>query len=59
MTIIYILAILFVSLFVLVKVLENSKMQISDESTSKLSRWFMPLVGVLLVVQLIMMAFRD
>lgn len=59
MTIIYILAILFVALFVLVKVLENSKMQISDESTSKLSRWFMPLVGVLLVVQLIMMAFRD
>ncbi|CAI8181653.1 MAG: Uncharacterised protein [Glaciecola sp. HTCC2999] len=59
MTIIYILAILFVSLFVLVKALENSKMQISDESTSKLSRWFMPLVGVLLVVQLIMMAFRD
>lgn len=59
MTIIYILAILFVSLFVLVKVLENSKMQISDESTSKLSRWFMPLVGVLLVVQLIMMVFRD
>lgn len=59
MIIIYILAILFVSLFVLVKVLENSKMQISDESTSKLSRWFMPLVGVLLVVQLIMMAFRD
>lgn len=59
MTIIYILAILFVALFVLVKVLENSKMQISDESTSKLSRWFIPLVGVLLVVQLIMMAFRD
>lgn len=59
MTIIYILAILFVSLYVLVKVLENSKMRISDESTSKLSRWFMPLVGVLLVVQLVMMVFRD
>lgn len=59
MTMIYILAILFVSLFVLVKILENSKMRISEESSSKLSRWFMPLVGVLLVVQLVMMMFRD
>ena len=58
MTIIYILVILFLTLFVVTKVIENSKMRISDEDTSKISRWILPLVGVALSVQLIMFMLR-
>ncbi|MGJ8629638.1 MAG: hypothetical protein ACSHWT_01195 [Glaciecola sp.] len=58
MTIIYILVILFLTLFVVTKVIENSKMRISDEDTSKISRWILPLVGVALIVQLIMFMLR-
>jgi hypothetical protein len=58
MTIIYILVILFLTLFVVTKVIENSKMRISDEDTSKISRWLLPLVGVALIVQLIMFMLR-
>ena len=58
MTIIYILVILFLTLFVVTKVIENSKMRISDEDTSKSSRWILPLVGVALSVQLIMFMLR-
>mgnify|MGYP000197492464 FL=1 len=59
MTIIYILVILFLTLFVVTKVIENSKMRISDEDTSKISRWILPLVGVALIVQLIMFMMRG
>ncbi|MDG1255725.1 MAG: hypothetical protein P8Q24_10565 [Glaciecola sp.] len=59
MTIIYILVILFLTLFVVTKVIENSKMRISDEDTSKISRWILPLVGVALIVQLIMFMVRG
>jgi len=58
MKIIYILVILFLTLFVVTKVIENSKMRISDEDTSKISRWILPLVGVALSVQLIMFMLR-
>ena len=58
MTIIYILLILFLTLFVVTKVIENSKMRISDDDTSKISRWILPLVGVALIVQLIMFMLR-
>jgi hypothetical protein len=58
MTIIYILVILFLTLFVVTKVIENSKMRISDEDSSKISRWILPLVGVALIVQLIMFMLR-
>jgi hypothetical protein len=40
------------------KVIENSKMRISDEDTSKISRWILPLVGLALIVQLIMFMLR-
>ena len=59
MTIIYIIVILFLTLFVVTKVIENSKMRISDEDTSKISRWILPLVGVALIVQLIMFMMRG
>ena len=59
MTIIYILGILFITLFVVVKLVENSKMRISDEDTSKISRWILPLVGVAIIVQLIMFLLRG
>lgn len=59
MTIIYILGILFITLFVVVKLVESSKMRISDEDTSKISRWILPLVGVALIVQLIMFLLRG
>lgn len=51
-----ILALLFVSLFIIVIVTEKYGSR-DTEKTAKLSRYIMPLVALLLVAQLIKMAF--
>lgn len=48
-----ILVVLFAVLFLLVTVLEKSGSTMSEEQQSKLSRWILPLVALLLVAQLI------
>lgn len=55
--IILILLILFVALFVMVTLLERFGKKQSEEEVSRLSRWILPLVGLLLVLQLIAYAF--
>jgi phosphoglycerol transferase MdoB-like AlkP superfamily enzyme len=55
MTILYIIGILFLALVIIVPLLEKSKWRMSGEDMSKLTRWFWPLLMILLVAQLIKM----
>ncbi len=57
MEVIILLAVLFGALFIVVPLLERSKMRISNEDAAKWARWIWPLMGVLLVIQLIRMVF--
>ncbi|MDP4527660.1 hypothetical protein Q3O59_01275 [Alkalimonas delamerensis] len=56
--IIMILGLLFVALFVLVTVLEKYGKKRSDEELSQISRFIFPLVGIVLLAQLLYMLFR-
>ncbi|GGF53075.1 hypothetical protein [Alteromonas lipolytica] len=55
MTILYIIGILFLALVVIVPLLEKSNWRMSGQDMSKLTRWFWPLLMILLVAQLIKM----
>ncbi|MCV2885926.1 hypothetical protein OE749_14635 [Aestuariibacter sp. AA17] len=55
MTVLIILAVLFVTLILVVPMLERSKSKFSQEDVAKMSRWIWPLVMILLVTQLIML----
>lgn len=55
MTVIIILAVLFAALFIVIPLVERSKFRMSNEEVGKISRWIWPLVGILLVIQLIRM----
>lgn len=55
MTVLYILAILFVALVVIIPLLEKSNWRMSGSDMTKLSRWFWPLLMILLFAQLIKM----
>ena len=57
MTLLIILVVLFATLAIAVTVMEKSKVRMSDEDTAKWARWIWPLIGVLLIVQLFMLAF--
>ncbi|MFT4994413.1 MAG: hypothetical protein ACI965_001440 [Paraglaciecola sp.] len=54
MTVLIILGILFVALVIIVPLLERSKVKMSDEQMSKLGRWVLPLLAVMLIAQLFM-----
>ena len=57
MEVLILLAVLFAALVIVVPLLERSKMRISNEDAAKWAKWIWPLMGVLLVVQLIRLAF--
>lgn len=57
MEVLILLAVLFGALMIVVPLIERSKVRISEEDTRKWSRWIWPLMGVLLVVQLLRMLF--
>ncbi|ALM91093.1 MULTISPECIES: hypothetical protein [Alteromonas] len=57
MEVLIILAVLFGALFIVIPLIERSKMRISDEDTAKWSKWIWPLMGILLVAQLLRMMF--
>ena len=44
-------------LFIVIPLIERSKMRISDEDTAKWAKWIWPLMGILLVAQLLRMLF--
>lgn len=58
MTVIYILAALFITLFLVIPLIERSKTRISEQDMAKIGRWVWPLVMLLLVLQLLLMVFR-
>lgn len=58
MTVLIILGILFASLFIVIPLLERSKMRMSNEDLQKITRWIWPLMMILLVVQLIRMLIQ-
>lgn len=57
MTLLIILGILFVTLAIAVTLLEKSSFRMSDEETAKWSRWILPLLVILLVIQAFQMMF--
>ncbi|WP_160177764.1 hypothetical protein [Paraglaciecola mesophila] len=54
MTVLIILGVLFIALLVVVPLLERSSFRMSNEQISKMSRWILPLLVVMVIVQLIM-----
>ncbi|WP_041713833.1 hypothetical protein [Paraglaciecola sp. T6c] len=54
MTVLIILGVLFIALLIVVPLLERSSFRISNEQMSKMSRWILPLLVVMVVIQLIM-----
>lgn len=57
MALITILGVLFLALFVVIPLVEKHGKKHSPEELSKLSRWIMPLMGLILVASLIKMMF--
>ncbi|AWL11558.1 hypothetical protein HMF8227_01071 [Saliniradius amylolyticus] len=53
MTLFYILGILLVALLILVPLLEKANLQFSPKTMSTMSRWVLPLVAILLILQLV------
>lgn len=59
MTLITILGVLFLALFIVIPLVEKHGKRHSPEELSKISRWVWPLMGVILLAQLIRMMFFD
>ena len=57
MTLLLIITILFAALFIVIPLIERSKMRVSDEDAGKIARWVWPLMIVLILVQLFMYIF--
>lgn len=53
MNVLIILGVLFATLLIVVPLLERSKVRMSQESMAKLSRWILPLVLIMAVIQLV------
>jgi hypothetical protein len=54
MTILIILGVLFLALVVIVPLIERSNFRMSNEQQSKIGRWVLPLLVIMIVVQLVM-----
>ncbi|MBD2858224.1 hypothetical protein IB286_04320 [Spongiibacter sp. KMU-158] len=52
MNLLIILGLLFLSLFLIIPLLEKRAPQLSSEQQQRLSRWILPLVGLSLVIAL-------
>lgn len=57
MTVFIILGLLFLALFVVVPLVEKHGKRHTPEELNKITRWIWPLVGIMLVLQLLNMAF--
>jgi len=57
MEVLILLAVLFGALALIVPLIERSKMRISNEDAAKWAKWIWPLMGVLLIVQLLRLLF--
>lgn len=54
MTVLIILAVLFISLILIVPLIERSKFRMSGEQMGKLGRWILPLLVIMAIIQLVM-----
>jgi cadmium resistance protein CadD (predicted permease) len=54
MAVLGILAVLFISLIVIIPLIEKSSVRISPETQRKFAKWIIPLVFISLIVQLFM-----
>ena len=54
MVVLKILGVLFLALIILLPLMERFAKPMKDEEVSKISRWVLPLVALLLVAQLVM-----
>ncbi|MEP1446127.1 MAG: hypothetical protein ABJK37_08460 [Paraglaciecola sp.] len=54
MTVLIILAVLVIALVVIVPLIERSNFRMSNEQMSKLGRWILPLLVIMLTIQLVM-----
>ncbi len=59
MEVLVIVGILFLALFLIIPLIERSKMRISSEESAKIARWIWPLIMIALIIQLIMMMVRG
>ena len=57
MTLLIILAVLFLALFIIIPLVEKKGKRHSPEELQKLSRWIYPLMGLILFASLIKMMF--
>ncbi|GMM70427.1 hypothetical protein MTsDn5_03790 [Alteromonas gracilis] len=57
MEVLILLAVLFGALALIVPLIERSKMRISNEDAAKWAKWIWPLMGILLVAQLLRLVF--
>ena len=53
MEVLILLAVLFGALALIVPLIERSKMRISNEDAAKWAKWIWPLMGILLIAQLL------
>ncbi|WP_339722340.1 hypothetical protein [uncultured Paraglaciecola sp.] len=54
MTVLIILAVLVIALVGIVPLIERSNFRMSNEQMSKLGRWILPLLVIMLIIQLVM-----
>lgn len=58
MEVIILLAVLFGALALIIPLIERSKMRISNEDAVKWAKWIWPLMGILLIAQLVRMLLQ-
>ena len=57
MEVLILLAILFAALFIIIPLIERSNLRISSEDAAKWAKWIWPLLGILLIAQLLRLLF--
>ena len=57
MEVLILLAVLFGALALIVPLIERSKMRIRNEDAAKWAKWIWPLMGILLIAQLLRLLF--
>lgn len=54
MTVLILLAVLFIALVVIVPLIERSNFRMSNEQMGKFGRWILPLLVIMVIIQLVM-----
>lgn len=57
MEVLILLAVLFGAVALIIPLIERSKMRISNEDAAKWAKWIWPLMGILLIAQLLRLLF--